>query len=38
MVKGGGVVLGDIVGLSGRRLTFSALPQALANGDTIEIM
>lgn len=38
MVKGGGVVLGDIVGTSGRRLAFSALPQAFANGDTIEIM
>lgn len=38
MVKGGGLILGDIVGTSGRRLTFSALPQAFANGDTIEIM
>jgi hypothetical protein len=38
MINMGGVVLGDIVGTSGRRLTFSAMPQAFANGDTIQIM
>lgn len=38
MVNMGGVVLGDIVGTAGRRLTFSAMPQAFANGDTIEII
>lgn len=38
MIRGGGVILGDNVGTAGRRLTFSALAQAFANGDTIEIM
>ncbi len=38
LIKMGGVILGDVVGTAGRRLTFSAMPQAFANGDTIQIM
>ncbi len=38
VIKGIGTILGDIVGTSGRRFTCAALQQALANGDTIEIL
>lgn len=38
VLKRVGIVLTDIVGTSGRRFTTTALPAALANGDTVIIM